>query len=423
MTTRFAFDQLPVSLIANKNGTPQDQIMLETWRRMVANNQDYSLVGNGWVDGFLFPTGINLGTSVNPYYNDTYTKLLLHCDGTNNSTTFTDSSPAANVITNVSTSITVKTAIKKFGTGSARISSGPGAGNSVALTAPAGANFDFGSSDFTIDFWIYCLGGEDLAVYGQCNNNGLEKSQSLSVLADGTVEFAITPDGSTVIGLNTAPSALLMNSWHHIAIVRYGTSLKLHVNGASVASTTYNDPVYSSSHAFTIGRGGDTLNGFNGYIDEFRVTNGLARWTSNFTPPIQAYGLGGVNMTLISNYFVAANAPTTALRAVILEEDIAGVSTYSSSAAGASTWIVSVTADGGSHWYPLTLTSIGQYDGDGGVSSSGKNIFAGSITIGTGVGQIPSSSVGSSGSAIMGIKLLSPTANVIAVHGWALNWL
>ena len=80
-----------------------------------------------------------------------YTKLLLHCDGTNGGTTFTDSSPSGHTVTAQGATHT-DTTIKKFGTASAQFG-GDGTGDD--LTIPDSSDWDIGTGDFTFDCWVY----------------------------------------------------------------------------------------------------------------------------------------------------------------------------------------------------------------------------------------------------------------------------
>jgi hypothetical protein len=85
-------------------------------------------------------------------------------------------------------------------------------------------------------------------------------------------------------GINSVP----LNAWVHLALVRSAGTTVMYVNGSSVASTTtsFNDTA-----------GGGIIGGFcdggtyspNGYLDEYRITKGVARYTANFTPPTQAF--------------------------------------------------------------------------------------------------------------------------------------
>jgi hypothetical protein len=76
---------------------------------------------------------------------------------------------------------------------------------------------------------------------------------------------------------------LPLNTWAHLALVRNGSTTTLYLNGTSVASGTSTNPTDNTS-PLQMG-----TSGFIGYINDFRITNGLARYTSNFTPPTAAF--------------------------------------------------------------------------------------------------------------------------------------
>lgn len=84
--------------------------------------------------------------------------------------------------------------------------------------------------------------------------------------------------------------AFNLNTWYHIAIAKNGTTMKSFINGTCVGTATVS-PISSSTKPLSIG---DTANGdsnffFTGYLDEVRISNGMARWTNNFTVPTAAY--------------------------------------------------------------------------------------------------------------------------------------
>ena len=83
------------------------------------------------------------------------------------------------------------------------------------------------------------------------------------------------------------------NTWYHVAVSRQGTALRMFVNGALVGSSS-NTANMSSSGALFIGRINATYPAYDwdGYIDELRITKGLARYTSAFTPPATPFGNG-----------------------------------------------------------------------------------------------------------------------------------
>ena len=76
-----------------------------------------------------------------------------------------------------------------------------------------------------------------------------------------------------------------MNVWHHYAIVRNGNTFTLYDNGTSVGSVTASINIPAQGDVFRIGSDGEGYGVLNGYISNFRVVNGTAVYTSNFTPP------------------------------------------------------------------------------------------------------------------------------------------
>jgi len=103
--------------------------------------------------------------------------------------------------------------------------------------------------------------------------------------SDGTVRYYV----STADRITSAASAIAINTWYHIALVRYVNTTTMYINGV-VAGTPWADTTaYVSAAIVLIGAsysGGATIsNYFNGYIDDLRVTKSVARYTSAFTPP------------------------------------------------------------------------------------------------------------------------------------------
>ena len=177
----------------------------------------------------------------------------------------------------------VSTSVKKYGTGSIAFD-----GTGDYLTTPTSPALNVGSSPiWTIEFWGYV--GTSFGTF--C---------PISMVQDGTTRWDIEVGATTTTVLfnNTTattftnPSTLASNTWFHMAFVRDGTTVKMYINGvASVTTTTSNVSSVSTATLTYIGRNnvGGYYFDWNGYIDDFRITKGYARYTTTFTPPTEAF--------------------------------------------------------------------------------------------------------------------------------------
>jgi hypothetical protein len=172
----------------------------------------------------------------------------------------------------------ISTSVKKFGTGSLAFD---GSGDDLRVIDNAGLVSNFGTGNFTIEFWIYANS------WGAFNNIiDFRKSTDYMLLiykSGGLVYYNNGGDQISGGSLSTA-------TWHHIALTRSGTSTKLFINGTQSGSTYTDSTNYPSQGVITIGgRNDDAGNPFNGYIDDIRITKGIARYTTTFTPPTAAF--------------------------------------------------------------------------------------------------------------------------------------
>lgn len=178
----------------------------------------------------------------------------------------------------------VDTAQKKFGSSSALFD-----GSGDYLSGANNADFAFGSGDFTIDFWVMpnvnsttggmaLYDGRPLSTHGAYITIYLDPTNHINFVTNGA--YAIT--GTT----------LSAGSWYHIALTRSGNATRLFVNGTQTGNTyTDTNSYINGANRPLIGNLGFNLTGygFNGWIDEFRITKGVARWASNFSPPTSPY--------------------------------------------------------------------------------------------------------------------------------------
>lgn len=226
---------------------------------------------------------------------DAFTKLMLHCDGTDASTTFTDSSLSPKTMT-ARGNAQIDTAQFKFGTASGLFD-----GTGDFVDTPDSADFTLGSGNFTIDFW-FRTSSLDIYVFGQMNSSATATTQStygyFEPVAGGTAWGTIT-SGSTQYTATRVDTNIDDGGWHHYALIRNGNNLYVAIDGTlgtatDVTGVTAND----SANKWSVGSAGEFVTTpFNGWIDEFRLSVGIARWTANFTPPTSAYSAGGVMRT------------------------------------------------------------------------------------------------------------------------------
>jgi hypothetical protein len=148
------------------------------------------------------------------------------------------------------------------------------------LTTSTNAAFTYGTSDFTIEMWVFVTAnpGDYAYIYSQ----GPNSTASVGIyLASG--KFNVW-NGSNVI---TGTTSYSLNTWYHVALTRSGTSLKLFLNGVQDGSSTNSSNITTgTTYGGTIGRWieiGDTRH-FTGYVSNLRVVKGQALYTSDFTP-------------------------------------------------------------------------------------------------------------------------------------------
>ncbi len=228
-----------------------------------------------------------IGRPPDPYISSV--SLLFRANGADNGTVFSDSSPNNLSITRFTSSVAVtKTGVKKFGSASMYLDGGYYGG----VTSPLNALFNFEAGDFTVEGWIYVISmpsGSAILAF-----NGLDYGQYTGWLvsvvgqsgSDTTgIHFGIGLSSSGMVTYSSSVT-LPMNTWHHVAVSRNGANVRIFANGTQ-AGVTHNfgtQSIYSPT-AGSLGIGGLGPQGaqsFNGYIDEFRITKGVGRYTSNF---------------------------------------------------------------------------------------------------------------------------------------------
>ena len=211
---------------------------------------------------------------------DSYTKLVLHMDDAG----LSDSSNSSHDTT-LNGDVARNSGQSKFGGYSAYFD-----GNGDYLNVSDSSDWEFGTGDFTIDGWIRfsSKGGSVMSWAGQVINSterwyfGMHDTHGAQFYSrNGDDDINIFQGSGTTSSWNNG-------QWYHVALVRNGNNWNIYRDGTSVASGTDSDPVVNPSAPLDTGyyNGGGY---FNGYIDELRISKGIARWTSNFTPGSYAY--------------------------------------------------------------------------------------------------------------------------------------
>jgi hypothetical protein len=195
--------------------------------------------------------------------------LLLHMDGTNGSTTFTDSSSNSFTIA-VTSAAQISTAQSRFGGASGDFTT---AGH---LRPPSNAAFTL-DGDFTIELFVRRTGSTgtvDTALSASSENAFMIRASS-----DNPGIFVVNNNNIC----NTI--SFTQDVWHHIAVVRSGTSFKAFKDGVDVTTGTFSSGATITMGSIYIGRSSVSGRNYIGYIDELRITKGVARYTADFTPP------------------------------------------------------------------------------------------------------------------------------------------
>jgi hypothetical protein len=184
----------------------------------------------------------------------------------------------------VTGSAVLSTAQSKFGGSSLYQPTATGSPVNFRTGINAAQDFLF-TGDFTIEGWVYPVSGPDRSFY---------------VSHDGSTYFAFNYSMTANVfnlylnsGGPTSPSFTFSSQWYHFALSRSGTgsnNLKLFVNGNIVWQSTNNS---------SLGYANPTLNRIGGgagsdpqYVDDFRIYNGVGKYTTTFTPPTSALPIG-----------------------------------------------------------------------------------------------------------------------------------
>ena len=191
-----------------------------------------------------------------------------------------DESPAPKTITTTG-SASVTTTVFKYGTSSLNFD-----GTNSVFTAAYSSGYDLSGFDFTIEFWIrpVAFGNQTPITHGNGNGGGgagggINSGYRIDIVS-GNPRWYINSVNAIVSTIN-----LVTGSWQHVAVCRSGTTTRMFINGVLAGSTaaTFTNP---TSQPLLIGALANSSFYFpiNGQMDDIRITKGIARYNSNFTP-------------------------------------------------------------------------------------------------------------------------------------------
>ena len=208
---------------------------------------------------------------------DEHTVLLIHSDHTDQSTNIEDSSRSAHAIG--TSGVIHSSAESQFGATSLSFH------EKSYLNINVHGNWNFRRKDFTIDFWIHPTSTDGGAILS--NLDWIDEQYSgirLFRTHRGDLKVTIGPNHRRF------DAKLVKSEWAHIAVVRHNGFVKVFKNGLQVGEDWKMRYLVYSTRTLHVGRQKSSNKYFfNGYLDELRISKGIARWIENFSPPTTPY--------------------------------------------------------------------------------------------------------------------------------------
>jgi Concanavalin A-like lectin/glucanases superfamily len=205
--------------------------------------------------------------------------VLMHFDGTNGSTTFTD--VYGHPFSAYTGSPTLSTTQAKFGPSSLSVGSA-----SAGISTSSASDLTIGAGDFTWECWFYPTnpGAGTQRVISQ-QTDGV--TFALLRISSGTkIEAVFSNLSNTTLFSLVGTTTITANTWHHGAVCRSGSNAYVFLDGNLEASTASASGTIGGAPPLAIGgyqAGAGPTELFNGFIDELRISK-IARYTASFTP-------------------------------------------------------------------------------------------------------------------------------------------
>jgi hypothetical protein len=326
-----------------------------------------------------------------------------------------DSTGATDIVTTGNATITSSS---KYGSG-ALVFSNAGASQTDYLNIQ---NCDcYFPGDFTVEFWFnpqyLSTSWTDFAAI-------LDLSASVSTdynwwvihQVNQTLYWA-TNGGTLTAGnvnvLQTGNVLTTANTWYHVALVRNQTNLSFYING-TLSGTVSSNAAFGSRRALTVGAQNSQASRFTrGSVDDLRITKGLARYTSNFTPPARALPETGgksfvtvnINAGVVQKFTTTGttswNAPSdvTSVEVLVVGGGGGGGGSHGGGGGGGGVVYASTYPVTPGQSYTVTVAAGGARTATNNVGNTGGNSVFGNLTAFGGGGGGYETSGGNSGSS------------------------
>ena len=384
-----------LSTLALREATQSNRVAVGTSSQYIDVFQDATGYTNGATTARNSSEYISsIYDTTGQYTSDSNTLLLLHGDGSNDGTTFTDSSSNSRSAIVTGTVVT-KTAIKKFGTASIYFGDGDGSAGSHgnALSWADSTDWNAGTNEWTVECWTYITSnasgsGNSSFEYGgqaysdstdnggsyhmsiQSNGEFQHNTYNRSGTGDNTGNYQVTSGGSNTVPLNT---------WTHLAWTRQGNTVRLYKNGVQSATGAIDSTAsYKMLNNNDLGgkwwlsrRAYNSNYGYiRGYVDEYRVSN------NNRYPDGTSFTPGNTTAINATGNFTCPTitaSSTSSMGAMITYQDNAGTNALNTDI------VLQLSADNGSNFSTATLTAMPDFSS--GIKMAKVNDLA--VTAGT----------------------------------------
>lgn len=217
---------------------------------------------------------------------DSNVVLLLHADNVGNGN-FVDSSFSSKQVNSVGG--IVSSEIAKFGLGSIYFD-----GIDDFLELLDSLDWFFFDQDLTIDLWVRFAelpsNGSAVKLISQWQDtSNLQYAYLYKDVGIFQSIFAVQFAAQSLVYVEGDINSIVIDVWYHLAYVRFGNNFSVYLGGLKVGEVVDSDSLPDMAGNLFIGQNGNSIQYFKGYIDELRISKGVARWTGNFTPPIEPY--------------------------------------------------------------------------------------------------------------------------------------